>query len=232
MSPSYIVKQFILFGWGNAKWKLCKNDAKQSGVRYDKQNKHQLLYTITSVCTFNNLQYYFNVCFSHSISGPISLSFTQSLCFLSHTLETIWLINEKPIRQWQEEVIIKPFSWFGHTQDEKNSVEENKILIMQFVLQNALFCLTFESLNAMQMIGLWFVIEIKSQSNWKTNCDVFRDKEPFFLWLKESLRERDRFWRKVKSVAKSDLIVRGKTLVRKKVVIYTLMFTKESIDLS
>jgi len=38
LSPSYIVKQSILFGQGNAKWKQCKNNAKQSGIRYDKQN--------------------------------------------------------------------------------------------------------------------------------------------------------------------------------------------------
>jgi len=54
----HIVKRSILFGRGNAKQKLCKIKAKQSGVRYNKQNKHQLLHRIASVQTsliHNNL---------------------------------------------------------------------------------------------------------------------------------------------------------------------------------
>jgi len=49
LSPSYIVKWSILFGQENAKFKLCKSDAKQSGVRYNKQNKHQLLHRIANI---------------------------------------------------------------------------------------------------------------------------------------------------------------------------------------
>jgi len=56
LSTSYIVKRSILFGRGNAKWKLCKSNTKQSGVRYNKQNKLKLLHRIASVQTFTNLQ--------------------------------------------------------------------------------------------------------------------------------------------------------------------------------
>jgi len=43
LSLSCIVKGSILFRRGNAKCKLCKIDAKQSGIRY---NKHKLLHII------------------------------------------------------------------------------------------------------------------------------------------------------------------------------------------
>jgi len=54
LSLSYDLKRSILFGPGNAKCKLCKSDAKQSGVRYNKQNKHQLLHRIASIWTFTD----------------------------------------------------------------------------------------------------------------------------------------------------------------------------------
>jgi hypothetical protein len=44
LSLSHIVKWSIFFGQGNAKFKLCKSNAKQSGISYNKQNKDQLLH--------------------------------------------------------------------------------------------------------------------------------------------------------------------------------------------
>jgi len=68
LSSSFIVKGSILFGQGDAKCKLCKSHAKWSGVRYNKQNKHQLLHRIASVQTFTTLQYKGSTCNTNSDS--------------------------------------------------------------------------------------------------------------------------------------------------------------------
>jgi len=47
----HIVKRSILFGQGNAKHKQCKSNDKRSGIRCEKQNKHQLLRRMASVWT-------------------------------------------------------------------------------------------------------------------------------------------------------------------------------------
>ncbi len=49
--PSYVVKQSILFGKEMPNVSCVKSDAKPSGVKYNKQNLHQLLHRIASVWT-------------------------------------------------------------------------------------------------------------------------------------------------------------------------------------
>ncbi len=79
LSLPYIVKRPILSRQGNAKWKLCKSDAKPSGIRYDKQNKHQLLHIITSALTVTNLQSKYK---NEILSNALEVNAMKEISFL------------------------------------------------------------------------------------------------------------------------------------------------------